>query len=97
MLKRLLQLGLILTLLNTGIANAMGLFYTDSTYPVTATGARTTKNLNYLKKGQSDAINILGCVELGDAGINKATKDGNIKKVHFIDVNEKQYLYFSEK
>ncbi len=84
--------GLLLAFINLH-ADAMGLIYTNANYPVTATGA-TTKNLESLKEGKSSAINILGLVEFGDAGVNKATKEANIKKINFIDVNEKTYFLF---
>ncbi|MDD3435612.1 MAG: TRL domain-containing protein [Candidatus Gastranaerophilales bacterium] len=78
-------------------ANAMGLFYTDATYPMTATGVRTTKTVDCLKKGKSSAIGILFLVELGDAGLGAASKDGDIKQVYFVDINEKTVLIFFRK
>jgi len=74
-------------------ASAMGLFYTNAEYPVTATGVKIT-NLHNLKRGESSAINILWAVEIGDAGVYKAAKDGNIKQISFIDVREKTVFFF---
>lgn len=48
-----------------------------------------------LKKGESSAINILGLVEMGDAGIYKAAKSAGIKQVYYVDViKEKLYAYY---
>lgn len=77
-------------------AKAFGLFYTDAQYPVTATGVEAT-NLNNLKKGESSALNVLGAVEIGDAGVYKAAKDAGIKQIHFIDVREKTVFFFFRK
>ena len=48
-------------------ANATALFFTDATYPVTATGA-DIPDLTKLRKGQSSSINIsllrFSCVEM---------------------------------
>lgn len=77
-------------------ANAMGLFYTDASYPVTATGT-TVQDLSKLKSGSSSCVNILGVVEVGDAGIDKAVKSANIKKISFIDINEKTVFVFFRK
>lgn len=72
---------------------AMGLFYTDVNYPVTATGVKVN-DLSELKEGKSEAINVLWVVEVGDAGVDKAAKNGNIKKISYIDVREKTVFIF---
>ncbi|MCK7484414.1 MAG: TRL-like family protein [Bacillus subtilis] len=72
----------------------MGLFYTNANYPVTATGVTSPGDLNSLRQGKAVALNVLGLVEIGDAGVYKAARDANIKKVNFIDVNEKAVLFF---
>ena len=61
-------------------ANATALFFTDATYPVTATGVDVC-DLSDLKRGQSSSINILWLVEVGDASIDKAAKDAGITKI----------------
>ncbi len=77
-------------------AQATGLFYTETVYPVSATGAKTTKDLKYLKKGVSESKCILGLVELGDAGIEEAARAANIKQVYFIDIKVKSiFIFFS--
>lgn len=92
MKKNLVILGF--ALMFTGIqVNAMGLFYTNTTYPVTATGSKV-QDLSTLKKGISSAKNILFLVETGDASIDKAAKNGNIKKISYIDIHEKSVFIF---
>jgi len=77
-------------------AKATGFIYTDSTYPLTATGVTSPEDLADLKKGESCAINIMSLAEWGDAGINKAAQAGNIKNINFIDVNVKSvFLIFT--
>ncbi len=75
---------------------ATGLFYTNSTVPVAATG-NILKDSSCLKKGESSATCILFLVELGDAGINTAAKNGGITKIDFIDVSEKSVFIFFRK
>lgn len=77
-------------------AEATGLFYTNATYPITATGA-STKDLKELKKGSASTTNILYCVELGNASIEKAVKNAGITKISHIDVNEKSIFIFWRK
>lgn len=77
-------------------AQAMGLFYTNATYPVTATGSKV-KDLSLLKKGSASTNNILFFVELGDASIDKAAKNAGITKISYIDVNEKSIFLFWRK
>ena len=78
------------------MANATALFYTDATYPVTATGVKV-ENLHNLKKGTASSSNVLYLIETGDAGIEQAAKNGNIKKITYIDVNEKTVFIFWRK
>lgn len=75
---------------------AMGLFYTNATVPVTATG-NILKDSSCLKKGESSATSILFLVELGDAGINTAARNAGITKIDFVDVNEKSVFIFFRK
>lgn len=74
-------------------AQAIGLFYTNATYPITATGA-TVKDLSKLKKGSASANSILFCVEFGDASIDKAAKNAGITKITHIDVHQKSIFIF---
>ncbi len=77
-------------------ANATALFFTDATYPVTATGVEV-EDLSDLKRGQSSSVNILWLVEVGDASIDKAAKDAGITKISHVDVNEITVLLFFRK
>ncbi|MBQ4078316.1 TRL-like family protein [bacterium] len=77
-------------------AQAMGLFYTNATYPITATGAKV-KDLSTLKKGSASANSILFCVEIGDASIDKAAKNAGITKITHIDVHQKSIFIFWSK
>ena len=77
-------------------AQAIGLFYTNATYPITATGAKI-KDLSTLKKGSASANSILFCVEIGDASIDKAAKNAGITKITHIDVHQKSIFIFWSK
>ncbi len=74
-------------------ANATGFFYTNATYPVTATGSKV-ENLHNLKKGEASTTNILYLVETGDASTDTAAKNGGIKKISYVDVNVKSIFIF---
>ena len=74
-------------------ANAAGLFYTNATYPLTATGSEV-KDLSTLKKGTASANNVLWCVEWGDASIDKAAKKAGITKITHVDVHQKTIFIF---
>ena len=95
-MKKFLLAGLMATILAFATqcsANAMGLFYTNATYPVTATGT-TTPDLSNLKKGSASTTNVLFCVEVGDASIDEAAKKAGIKKISYVDMNEKTVFIF---
>ena len=90
------MLSFMFVLFSQTTADAFGLFYTNSTYPVTATG-NEVKDLSALKKGTSHSTNILFLVEVGDAGIDTAAKNADIKKISYIDVNERMVFIFWRK
>ena len=77
-------------------ANAMGLIYTNSVYPVTATGA-DVKDIRNLKRADVSTTTILFLFERGNAGIDKAIKDAGITKISHIDVQEKSVFIFWRK
>lgn len=54
-------------------------------------------DLSRLKVGKSYKTNILKLVEIGDAGIGAAAKNGNIKKISYIDVHEMTVFIFFKK
>ncbi len=87
---------LMLIVFNNLNAQAMGLFYTNATYPVTATGTKV-KDLSTLKKGSASVNNILFCVEIGDASIDKAVKNAGIKKISYVDIQQKSVFIFWSK
>ena len=98
-MKKLLKTAIILAVTAVfaqNSANATALFYTDATYPLTATGAKV-ENLHNLKKGTASTSNVLYLVEVGEAGVEQAAKNGNIKKISHIDVNEKTVFIFWRK
>lgn len=73
-------------------ANAMGLIFTCATHPLTATCVRG--DCCNMKCGEASSINILGVLDVGDGGIEAATKDGCIKIINYVDVTEKSFLIF---
>lgn len=85
-----------LFLFNQQKSEAFGLFFSNVTYPLTATGVQV-EDLNHLKKGKSMSKNILYCVEWGNAGVDEAAKNGGINKISYIDVNEKTIFIFFKK
>ena len=87
---------LVLMLFTNLNAQAIGLFYTNATYPITATGAKI-EDLSKLKKGSASANSILFCVEFGDASIDKAAKNAGITKITHIDIHQKSIFIFWSK
>jgi hypothetical protein len=66
-----------------------GLFYTETTLPITATGnAQSAK----MKVGESECTSILSLVAMGDASIEAACKNGGITKIHSVDWDTKNIL-----
>ena len=74
-------------------SNAMGVFYTNATYPVTATGTKVASPSD-LKKGSSSTTNVLFLVEVGDASIDEAAKKAGIKKYHILIWMKRVYSSF---
>lgn len=92
-MKKILTILTLTLMLTSSQANAMGLFYTNTTYPLTATGCEVN-DLQSLKKGTSSSNNILFLIEVGDSSINTAAKNANIKKISHIDIQEKSVFIF---
>lgn len=71
-----------------------GLIYSNSSFPQSvATAINNSEkevDISKLKRGESKYRNWFKFVEKGDAGIDKAMKNGNITKVHFVDVKVKK-------
>jgi len=66
----------------------LGCLYTKVTLPVTVGNGE----LKYSRTGEAKCISILGWFASGDASINAACKQGNIKKVAW--VNQRVNNYF---
>ncbi|MBQ6210260.1 MAG: TRL-like family protein [Prevotella sp.] len=71
----------------TLFSSCLGAAYVDATIPGVATSNSVGK-----KVGTSQSTNVLGIVYTGDGGINKAAKDGGIKKISHVDVEQKSIL-----
>jgi len=99
MMKRMVLIlfcSICLLMLGQNRANALGLFYTNAVYPVTATGAEV-KDLSNLKRADVSTTTILFIFEHGDAGIDKAVRDAGITKISYVDVQEKSVFIFWRK
>ncbi|WP_220092225.1 TRL-like family protein [Helicobacter sp. 16-1353] len=70
----------------------------DETKENTARNRRITKNSNNpaktLKRGEAVCSSVLGIVASGDCSIQAAKKNGNITKVHSVDVESFSVLGF---
>lgn len=95
-LFKLLLLTLLVFTINTTKSLATGIFYTNATYPVIATGAQI-EDLSKLKQANVTTTTILFLFEKGDASIDKAIKKAGITKISHIDVHEKSIFIFWRK
>jgi len=64
-----------------------GLLFTNVDGPVSA-----TMSDNYSKVGEASCSAILGLISTGDASINEAMRNGNIRKIHHVDHNSTSIL-----
>ena len=77
-----------------------GEIYSGSKFPQSiANNVENVENnvdLSKLKQGKASSRNFLGLVEVGDSSINKAAKEANITKIHYVDTSlNKVYIpYF---
>ena len=64
-----------------------GAIYAGTTIPQSVSRQTTSQrpNLNNLKSGESSARNILQLIEIGNASIDSAAKNGGITKIHYVD------------
>ena len=85
---------LVLALGSQQAANAMGILYTNTQYPLLATGATAKEGLTKLKLGRGETKNILFLVEKGDASLESIVKAHDIRKIHFVDVQERSIFIF---
>lgn len=61
-----------------------GFLYSGHSAPVTATGS----DKECVKMGESEAINVLGMVSMGDGSIDAAKKNGQITEVSSVDYEQ---------
>ena len=76
--------------LNSNAYFDKGLIISGSTFPQSVSNEINnidSKNIQNLKTGVSVKRNILGLIELGDAGIQQAAKQGGITKIHYVDIS----------
>lgn len=73
-------------------AKADGLLYTESTFP-----ADTAEQTNYSSKvGTGTCYNVLGLVEWGNCGFQKAMKNGRISQIHHYDIEKSGWIFFKK-
>lgn len=70
-----------ITMTSCEAVGLVGAVYTGVTTP-----AAVTSNAVGTKVGTAKALSVLGIVACGDAGVNKAAKNGNIQKISHVDV-----------
>ncbi len=68
----------------------VGSIYTRVSLPVAVTSESGA--VKSLKVGKSECKSILSLVATGDASIAAAAKDGDIKRIHFVDWKAKNIL-----
>lgn len=90
-MRKILAIGIVAILLSSCAAQvatpALGLLYTDVKAPLIA-----TSNSGSTKVGSAECISVLGIVATGDASIEAASKDGNIKRIHHVDYQSTNVL-----
>ncbi len=70
-----------------------GVLVTNITAPSQYLAVATDKDAKSIKSGSSSAFAILGLFAFGDASIDAAMKDGNIRRVHHVDHKVNLVLY----
>lgn len=86
-MKKIMSFAVVAFLGVTLFSSCLGAAYVDATGPVAATSNPVGK-----KVGTSSSTNVLGIVYTGDGGINKAAKDGGIKKISHVDQEQTSIL-----
>ncbi|MDX1970905.1 MAG: TRL-like family protein [Candidatus Sumerlaeia bacterium] len=72
----------------------MGILYTDYNAPLFPD--QTTGEVGS-RSGEASSISIVGLVALGDASLQTAAQNGNIKNVRHVDYNYKNYVGIYQK
>jgi len=62
-----------------------GWVYTGVTVPSARLHAPLDEDVSPLRTGSASAVNVLGIVGAGNAGVDRAMRAGNITKIHHID------------
>lgn len=66
-----------------------GAIYSHSYFPLSVANEITKEkesiDFNKLKKGESKSRNWFGLIDVGNSGIDKARKNGNISKIYYVD------------
>ena len=66
-----------------------GGFYAGTTFPQSVGKdiyrSRESIDIHRLKKGEASSRNILKLIEVGNASITEAARNGRIKKIHYVD------------
>jgi hypothetical protein len=91
-LKSLTALAVLTTLTGCLVAPVkppMGILYTDHFSPLFAD--QTTGEVGS-RSGEAEAISILGLVAIGDASLQTAAQNGNIKNVRHVDYQYVNYV-----
>jgi hypothetical protein len=70
-----------------------GALYTEVKAPISVA---TDGDLNYTKVGEAKATSIFGLVATGDASLEAAMRNGNIKRVKHVEYQVKNILGFGE-
>ncbi len=80
-----LSLAAIAAALVSGCASSVpkGVFLTDVTLPIAVTS--NSRKAEAPKVGKSQCKDFFGLIANGDASINAAMRDGNIKTVYYVD------------
>lgn len=86
-MKKIMSLAMAALFGVTLFSSCLGAIYVDATDPVTATANPVGK-----KVGTSSSTNVLNIVYTGDGGINRAAKDGGIKKISHVDQEKTSIL-----
>ncbi|MDD3435613.1 MAG: TRL domain-containing protein [Candidatus Gastranaerophilales bacterium] len=67
----------------------------DKILPISSKAVDNKIDIKTLKTAQSSTVNVLGLVDVGDAGIYETARKGRISTIHYIEyTNEKVYVPF---
>ena len=89
-MKKLLAIVMLAGVVFAGCASyqPMGVIYTNVSGAISAGGGP----VGYSKVGKAEASSIMGMVATGDASIQTAAKNGNIKTIKYVDYHTESIL-----